>query len=560
MRLFARLGDLLANAWLVLRNLVVAWTAPRGMYVLLELRGNYPEHRTPQPWWNRWQPDTVDDVRGRLEQIGADPDAAGVVVMLDGVEAGLASLQSLRAALAGCRASGKRVIAYVTHASTRLYYLASAADTVVMPESGVLDLVGVTLEATFLGDALGRLGVAGEFERIAEYKTAIEPLTRGAMSEPMREALNTVLDSVFGDLVNDIAVSRGLGPEVVRRLTDDAPLSARAAADARLVDAVLYEDELAAYLAPGEGRHPALVPWAAARHRLRRPLRRRAPEAAIAVITLRGPIVMGESRRRPALPLPLFRGETAGHATTARAVRAVERSGRFGALVVSIDSPGGSALASDLIWREIERIGRRKPVVAFFGNVAASGGYYVAAPAQRIVCQPGTLTGSIGIIAGKFNIRGLLERLGVHREILARGNAATIGSPFVPFSADERRRLRAQTEETYARFVDRVSRGRRMAPDAVRAVARGRVWTGRQAKELGLVDALGDFPSALAAAKELMGVAATQTVPVVHVRPPRGPTAAPEHPVAALGDIAAGVGAFLEERVLALFPWEVTVR
>jgi len=556
MPLFVWLGDLLSNAWFVLRNLAAAVGRPRGMYVLLELRGPYPEHSVPRPWWIRRRPETVDEVRRRLELIGADRAAAGVVVMLGDVEAGLASVQSLRAALAACRAAGKRVIVYLTHASTRLYYLASAADAVVMPESGTLDLVGVTLEATFLGDTLERLGIAGEFERIAEYKSAIEPFTRNAMSEAMREALNAVLDSVFDDLVGEIARARGLDPDAVRRLINEAPLSARAAADAALVDAVLFEDELPAYLADGTGRHPAIVPWAAARRRLRRPLRWRAGARAIAVISLRGPIVMGESRNR----LPLFGGATTGHATVARAVRAVERNPLFGALVLSVDSPGGSALASDLIWREIERIGHRKPVVAFFGNVAASGGYYVAASARRIVCLPGTLTGSIGIIAGKFNVRGLLERLGAHRDILARGDAATITSPFVPFSADERRRLRTQTEETYARFVDRVARGRRMAPDAVRAVARGRVWTGRQAKERGLVDALGDFPAAVDAAKDLMGVAPARTVPVVHVRAPRGAARPPEHPIEALRELAVGAGAFLEERVLALFPWEVSLR
>ncbi|HLN12672.1 MAG TPA: S49 family peptidase, partial [bacterium] len=246
MPLFVWLGDLLSNAWFVLRNLAAAVGRPRGMYVLLELRGPYPEHSLPRPWWIRRRPETVDEVRRRLELIGADRAAAGVVVMLGDVEAGLASVQSLRAALAACRAAGKRVIVYLTHASTRLYYLASAADAVVMPESGTLDLVGVTLEATFLGDTLERLGIAGEFERIAEYKSAIEPFTRNAMSEAMREALNAVLDSVFDDLVGEIARARGLDPDAVRRLINEAPLSARAAADAALVDAVLFEDELPA--------------------------------------------------------------------------------------------------------------------------------------------------------------------------------------------------------------------------------------------------------------------------------------------------------------------------
>jgi protease-4 len=561
MRLFVWIGDLLYDALVFLRNLLVSAFGARPIYVHLELSGPYPEHRTRAPWWVH-RPPTVDDLRRQLRIIAANRQVAGVLVTAHGLQAGLASIQSLRAALAAYRARGGRVVAYLPQASTRLYYLASVADAVVMPESGTLDLVGMALEVTFVGDALRRLGVAGEFEQIAEYKSAAEPFTRGEMSGPMREAMNAVLDSVWGDLVAEVAAARRLEPERVRAAVDRAPLTPREAQEAGLVDAVLFEDELPRYLARG-GRAPAVLPWRLARRRLRQPLRWRVAGRAIAVISVRGVIQVGESRARPPLPLPLLGGEATGHATVARAVRAVARNPLFGAIVLSVDSPGGSAIASDLIWREIARAGHRKPVVAYLGTVAASGGYYVATAARRIVSQPATLTGSIGVVGGKFNVHALAQRAGVHRELLARGAASAIGSPFVPFSDEERRRLRAQMAEAYDRFVNRVAEGRGLSRDEVLAVARGRVWTGRQAQERRLVDALGDFQTAVDAAKELMGVSPSWTVPVVQIKPPQGVPLGGRGLLAGIADArdaASGWAALLGERVLALMPWELALR
>ncbi len=561
MRLIIWLSDLLYDALALVRNLWSTLRRRGSVYVLLELAGGYPEHRPPAAWWVRRRPESVEEVRRRLRVLAADPSVAGVVVTASGLDAGLATIQSLRSALARFRDSGKRVIAYLPQASTRLYYLASVADTVVMPESGTLNLVGLTLEATFLGEALGRAGVAAEFEQIAEYKSAAEPFVRGSMSAPMREALNAILDSVYDDVVRDIAAARRLDPVAIQRVVNRAPLSASAARDAGLVDAVLFEDELPGYLAVG-ARRPEIAPWVLARRRLRRPLRWRSPGRAIAVITVRGAIHMGESRARPPVPLPLpfVSEDTAGHATIARAIRAAERNPGFGAIVLSVESPGGSALASDLIWREVRRADRTKPVVAFLGNVAGSGGYYVAAAARQIVCLPGTLTGSIGVISGKFSVRELVGRAGVHREILARGETATIFSLFVPFSAEERRRLHAQAEETYDRFVSRVAEGRRLPRETVLAAAKGRVWTGRQAQCHGLVDELGDFTAAVDAAKRLMGIARSRAVRVVHVRPPRGLALPNSSASEALSALAPALGALLEERILAVMPYQVSVR
>ncbi len=572
MRLFVWLGDLVYDAFILLRNVIVFLLAPRPMYVLLELSGAYPEHRMRA--WSFRHPPTMDDVRRQLQILGDNRRVAGVIVTVHDLQAGLATIQSLRAALAAYRTRGGKVVAYLPQASTRQYYLASVADTVVMPESGTLDLTGVAIEVTFFKDALDKLGVAGEFEQIAEYKSAMEPYTRRTMSLPMREAMNAILDSVFDDVAGEIATSRRLEPGTVRALVDRAPLSAREAREAGLVDAVLFEDELPHHLAGGARRLPTILPWRLAKKRLRQPFRWRIPGRAVGVINVRGPILVGESRTPPRLPIPLLGGETAGHATITRAIRAVERNPLFGAIILSIDSPGGSAIASDLIWREVVRAARKKPVVAFLHNVAASGGYYVAAGATKIVSLPATLTGSIGVISGKFDLRALGARAGFHREILTRGQAAAMMSPFVPFAPGERRHIRAQMEEVYGRFVDRVASGRGLAREDVLAVARGRVWTGREAQQHRLVDTLGDFFTAIDTAKQLMGLPASRIVPVVLIKAPPGVPLGGRGVLGSLAvawggifgawamavDVWADLAALLEERVLALLPWDLSLR
>lgn len=559
MRVLIHLADLLYDLAVLLRNVVVSLFGPRPLYVLLELSGPYPEHRGRRRWGIR-APESLDDLRRQLGLIAETERAAGVVITVPHLEAGFATIQSIRAALLALRDRGKRVVAYLPQANTRAYYLASAADTVVMPEAGILDLVGLQIETTFLRDALDRAGIVGEFEQIAEYKGAAEPYTRRTMSDPMRESLNAILDSVFQDVVAATADARRLEPAVLRALVNRAPLSAREAHAAGLVDALLFEDELPALLHAKPRRPPVILPWALARKRLRSPFRWRTPGRAVAVIEVRGVIQLGESRTPPPLPLPFLGGPTTGHVTVARAFRIAQRNPLFGAVVLSIDSPGGSALASELIWREVDRVNRTKPVVAYLRNVAGSGGYYVAAGCRRIVSQPATLTGSIGVISGKFTVHGLVARVGVNREMIVRGEAAAMSSPFTPFSAEERRRLRTQMEAIYDRFVDRVAAGRRMARAEVLAAARGRVWTGRQALGLGLVDRLGDFPAAVNVAKELMGVPESRAVPVVQIRPPRHVPLRGAGFLAELADLWTGLTTLVEERVLALIPWEISLR
>lgn len=522
------LADLVANLFRLLRNLLAVLGSPPD-YVVLDVAGAYPERRAPRP---RFLPfrgalpflppppqESLEELRGVLARVGAAPRVRGVVVRIGELTGGLATVQGLRDALLALRRRGKRVVAYLTTITSPQYYLAAAADEILLPESAVVGLTGLRTEVTFLREAFDRLGIAPEFDRIAEYKTAADRFLRRSMSPEHREMVDAILDSQLDQIIEDIAASRRLEREVVRTAIDRAPFSAAEALAMGLVDGVLFEDELPRRLGSPE-REAVLQPWPQARRRLPAPYRWPSLQDAVAVVTLRGTIVPGESREFP-VPLPLFGWQTAGSSTLARAFRAVERAPRVRAVVFSVDSGGGSALASDLIWREVERVKRRKPVVAFMGDVAGSGGYYVACGANRIIAQPGTITGSIGVVSGKLVVADLVERHGLHREILSRGAAATIDSPFVRYGETEWARVRQEMQQIYERFIGRVSQGRSRPAAEIEAIARGRVWTGRQALPRGLVDELGDFTVAVQRARELAGIPSGREVNVVTVRPPR---------------------------------------
>lgn len=536
--------DILRNMVRLIGNLLVRLTGPGADYVVVTLSGGYPERSSPpRPFWQRVvslplrrREESLEALRERLDRIAGDARVHGVIVRMRDLEVGMATVQSLRDALTGLRRRGKRVVAYLAAADLRTYYLAAAADEIVMAPAGFWRVTGVRSEITFFRQAFDRLGLLPQFDRIAEYKTAADPFMRSGISEHHREVVESVLDAALSEIVDGVARARRLAPEAVRAAVDRAPMTAEAAAAAGLVDAVCYEDELPLRL--GEGGRPARVlPWEQARRRLRRPYRWRARTAVIGVVELIGTIVPGESREAP-VPFPLLGRHFAGSDTVARAFRAAERARAIRAVVLHVESGGGSALASDLVWREVERVRRTKPVVVFMGNVAGSGGYYVSCGANRIIAQAATLTGSIGVVSGKLTAQGLFERLGLRREVLARGEAATMESAFEPFSDDHMARIREEMKVIYGRFVDKVAAGRRRSSAEVETVARGRVWTGRQALAHGLVDELGDFAMAVRRACELAGMPPGADVAARTIVPP---------PSAAIPAAGSGGGAWARD-------------
>lgn len=555
------ISDLLRNTWLALTNRLRLLRRARMDYVVLRVGGSFPE-RTPRPMRRfplsllPWPPPptSVQAFNDTLEALAADPRLRGIVLLVSGLSAGPATLSSLRQAVYRFRRSGKQAVAYLHELSMWPYYLATACNRVLAPESASFQAAGLRVEALFLKDTLALAGIEADLEAIGEYKVSADTFRRVSMSEPHREMLESLLDSLYGHVVSALAEGRGTTPEQMRTLLDRVPLTAGQALEAGLLDGLCYEDELPTCLGT-----PELLTWEQARRRLIRPCRRHS-RRAIGVVSLEGLIVPGPSRRPPPLPFPLPLPVTqAGSDTLVQQLRAAAADNHLAAVVLHVDSSGGSALASDLIWREVVHLRRIKPVVVYMGNQAVSGGYYVSAPANAIVAQPTTLTGSIGIWGGKVVTRGLFDRLHARREAVSRGQAAGLYSDMAPFSDEERARVRAEIGAGYVRFKARVAEGRELTDEQVEAVARGRVWTGEQALAHGLVDLLGDLQAAVGRARELAGLDPRRYVPVVDVAVPTR-YRLPQPLSADGGSWLAGLAALFREGVFALAPWAIRIR
>lgn len=548
------------NGWRALRRQRVAW-------VRLELTGGLPEFAAPARWWQRRflgrrSPASLQGLRRMFERVAADPHAQGVLLKIDGLVAGWATLQSLRDEIARLRGAGKRVAAYLVSADMAGYYAACAADEIIIPPPAMLNILGVRAEVRFLKDALARYGITVEYEAVSPYKSAGEPFVRSDISDENRAQLERLLDGRFAEFVRAVAQARGLSDADVRAAIDRAPLSSAAARELGLADALLYEDELAAHLGGGgEGSRiedgaarSSILGWDEAAKRLRLPYARR-QRKLVAVVAVEGAIAPGRSRSLP-LPIPLLGGAQAGAESVTQAIRAAERNRRVAAVVLYVNSPGGDVLASDLIWREVLRLRRQKPVVVAMGDLAASGGYYIAAPASAIVAQPGTLTGSIGVFSLRPVLAGLLERAEINTVVLSRGARSGLLSASQPPSAAERAAQREVVLHYYDDFRQRVTDGRGISPAQLDLIAGGRVWLGHEAAERGLVDQIGGLPAAVERARALAGLPPDPAAPLLLARGGREPLPPQPFPAGGLLDLAPLIAEALRPRVLALLPFD----
>jgi protease-4 len=547
----------LRNAVRALRNGWCRLWGRRVDYVLIDVGGALPEFAPPAAWWRRrflgeTAPASLQGLRRQLWQVADDPQACGVILRIADLEAGWATLQSLRDELERFRASGKRVVACLHTATNAGYYAACAADEIVMPPAAFWMVLGVRAEVPYLRDALARYGISAEVVAVSPYKSAAEPFVRSDMSPEAREQLERLVEQRYAELVDAIAGARGLPPDDVRALIDRAPLSAPEALAAGLIDAAIYEDELPARLKQGE-RDPILADWRQAKRALRLPylvFRRR----LVGVVPVEGTIATGRSRNVP-LPIPLFGGQQAGAESVTQALRQAERSRRIAAVVVQINSPGGDAFASDLIWREVLRLRQAKPVVIAMGDAAASGGYYIAAPASAIVAQPGTVTGSIGVFALLPQVSGLLARQEITTAVVSRGAHSGLFSPLTPLDESERAALRGYVQATYDDFRRRVRDGRGLDEARLEPIAGGRVWTGREGVALGLVDELGGLPEALLKAQALAGLPPDRRAPLLLLR--GGRERLPPQPFPALAlELPKVLDEIARPRIWAALLWE----
>lgn len=431
-----------------------------------------------------------------------DRDVRGLAVDIAAPRFGLAKAEEIRSLLQGLRRAGKFVHCYLETAGegtngTLAYYLTTACDRTVLAPAGELNLLGLYADSVFLRGTFEKLKIDPAFGHVGKYKSASEAYTEYAHSPAAREAIDAVLDTDFAEIAGAIATARKLEPARVRAVIDAAPYDAEEARRQGLVDALLYPDEFRRDVEHAAGGDPRWLDLAD----YHPPRRLGGPR--LAVIFAAGTIVRGHGGENP-ITDESFLGST----DMAKILERVGEDDGVAAVVLRVDSPGGSALASDLILRDVERLGDRKPLIVSMSDVAASGGYYISAKARKIVAQPGTLTGSIGVVGGKLVTRRFQQDLlGVTHDPLARGQNAGLYSALEPFTPLQRERFLSQMERVYQTFVGHVANGRKMTPAAVDAIAGGRVWSGTDARRIGLVDELGGFDRALALAREAAHIA-----------------------------------------------------
>ncbi len=517
-----RRGIWIAVALLVLAALwLVTGAGPRieqGSALVIDLQGAYVETTRP-PLVARFLGDGPQPLIGLLSELTKaerDDRLETVVFRVRSLEIGWGKAQEIRDAISRLGAKGRRTVAWleVERFGPHLeYYVASAADEVYTAPSALTPLVGLAAEYVFLGGLFEKLGVEIEYERVGRYKSAVETFAEKKMSEANREMTTALLDSIESQFLAGIAEARGLEVDAVSEAVDAAPVSPEEMQAHGLIDGALFFDELLDELGDPpvvEAGVYARVDAASVGHD---------PVASVALVYGAGTITTGEGRSPTGGPV--FAAES-----VARAIRDAAEDSEVRGILLRIDSPGGSALASDRVWRAV-RLAREegKPVVASFSDLAASGGYYVASAADRIVSQPATYTGSIGVLVLRPVLGGLLERLGIGVETMTRGTHADLLLASRPLSPRTRARLRASVRSVYDLFVERVAEGRSLAPDAVDAAGRGRVFTGAQAAELGLVDSLGGMRDALGELKREIGLDPDDDV-LLLVYPPPQPLAA----------------------------------
>ena len=494
---------------------------PKTVVVRFSLSGEYPEGPGEPSMFGDIQP-SLGKLIGRLDEAKADKEVKAVWLRIEDIELGRGKVNEIRAAIARVRKAGKPVYAELTSADTGAYLVASACDSIYMPVSGTLMLPGVRMEVTFYKGLLDKLGLKFDALRMGKYKGFVEPYSRENMSAPLRESLQSIVDDVYEHMVATIAKDRHLPDYQVKSLVDRGLFSATAAQEAGLIDEVLYADQFEESLGKrlkvdqvsvdatykkkqmdtdfsGLGGFVKLMEALSGGKKSEKS----SGKQKIAVVYAVGEITEGKSTSG------LFSGTSLGSSTMVEALKKAFDDTKVVAVVLRIDSPGGSATASDLIWRETVRhpqAGTRKPLVASMGNVAGSGGYYIAMGAKKIFAEPATITGSIGVGGGKLVTGGLYQKVGMNTEIISRGKNSGAFSSNQPCTPDERRIWTDLLQETYHQFVSKAAEGRKMEYNRLEEIAQGRVYTGRQAKKLGLIDEIGTLDDAIGEAKKLAGL------------------------------------------------------
>jgi protease-4 len=530
-------------------------------YLEINLGGELLEWSKPDLFTSLFmggEPLAMHDIWMNLRKAKADRRICGVLLRLNMMQCGWAKADEVREAILDFRKSGKKAYAFIEEAPSfdKEYFLATACDKIILHPLGWLGIPGIGGDVPFFKKGLDKLGIEAQFEHIEEYKTAYNQFMEKGFTAPHREMVEAIYGNIFDRYVKTVALARHKTEAEVKGLIDHGFYQGEQAKDAGLVDLLLYDDQLPG-LFEGNGPKPGRVN--------QEDYSKVSPSSVglgtgrkVALIYAMGPILSGES----------VNYQMIGGQTLARWIRRARLDKSVAAVVLRVDSPGGSAVASDTIGREVELTKKVKPFVVSMSDMAGSGGYWISMAAHKIVAHPQTLTASIGVLSGKFNFDKLYEKLGITSEVLSYGQRANIFSTFHPLTKEDRALLREQITWIYDKFLTKVSEGRNITKEKVNEVGRGRVWTGDQARAIGLVDELGGLTEAIEEAKKLAGIPATEDVRL-DVMPRRtsfwssllgrGQDLASLRLDPALKKALAGLQVMQGERFLALMPLWVSV-
>ena len=489
---------------------------PESMILSLNLDAGFSEGRSGPNFTSFGVPNrtSLQDAVIALRRAGNDDRVRAVIANISGQSLGLAQVQEIRDAVATFRESGKPALLYTDTLgelgnATTAYYLATAFEEIWLQPSGGVGLTGLAIEQAFLKGFLDKVGIRANALQRYEYKSAAENLTNTEMSEPNKEALDALFGSIFEQLVDGIAKARGITTDDVQKLMAEGPLLAQEAMDGKLVDHLAYRDEFNTRVddAVKDGKRVSVRRYL----NYGLPEETKAAERSVALIHAVGAIGRGKSDDSP------FGGDAGiGADTLAKAVRDAAEDEDVDAILLRVDSPGGSYVASDTIWREVIRAKETgKPFIVSMGNTAASGGYFIAMPADKIYAQPGTITGSIGVIINKVVFEDALEKLDINWSTLTYGENGDIFTPSRDFNDDELERMNRTLDAIYDDFTTKAAAGRDMAVADMHELAKGRVWSGVDAKRIGLVDELGGLSDAIDHTKVAIGLASDDLVRLV---------------------------------------------
>ena len=478
----------------------------------LRVAGSLPDYSPDDPFKRFFGgPDqSLTGLVMQLKKAKVDKRIKAVLLDINMSGVGWGKAEEIRDAITDFRSSGKPVYAYIEFGLNKEYYIATACDKIIVPPPGELFINGLAADVMFFRGSLDKLGIYPDIFQIGKYKTAADMFTQKEMTEAHRQYINELLNDLFDRYINTIAQARHKTPDEVRTLIDNAPYSAAKAKEAGLIDETLYRDDVEKEFKKLLG-YKDTDTFVAVRGSDYRDV---SPESLglnkgerIAVIYASGDIGSGSSQNSPS------GDQSIGSDTLAKALYDAGADKSIKAVVLRVDSPGGSGLASDIIWHAVEATNQKKPVVVSMSDVAASGGYYISASASKIIAQPSTITGSIGVLAGKPVMRGFYDWLGISNEYVLRGKTAGMFRETEKFSDDERAKFEDWIKTTYYQdFVPKVAKGRNKDAQYVDSVGQGRVWTGQQAKDRGLVDEFGGLDKAIEVAKQLAKIPADKGV------------------------------------------------